>query len=257
MVQKREIVISIPEGTDYTISEKEKGKIIICFSPKTREAVTNQSEEQQGDESRKAYFTKISEEERNNVKNWLENHQESTDKEKGFLEIVREAVRRIDYDYSIATIEPSIKDGKIYYEEGEEVAIGFSVKQWRAMAKEYSEERGSRLANLYELFLWYALRIANGFWTLNYVANNSASKGNYWNATKASRRLEVSGAKECGGYNDGQGNAYKIVDFEDSYAVVGGAYDVDGYYYPVANVNTNIYVFGIRHKSLGVVVLTK
>lgn len=170
------------------------------------------------------------------MKRWLAKKKSAPKWAKQFLERVREAVQVINYDYWIANLEPSVKDGKIYYAEGEDVGKGFSSNDWEKMAKEYAPERGSRLTELDELIMWYALRIANGLWTLHYVAKDSSSAGNYRNAPKTAGKMEKTGARRCGGYRDGQGNTYKIVIFEEGIALVGGGYNVNGNYFPVANV---------------------
>ena len=97
----------------------------------------------------------------------------------------------------------------------------------------------------------------NGLWTLDYVAYNSSSAGNYWNAPDSAKRMEKTGERECGGYRDGQGNTYKIVTDEDCFALVGGCYDVGGGNIPVAAVSYYYNPYDIRCNSCGVVVLTK
>ena len=111
------------------------------------------------------YFVKITEQDREKVKKWLKGQEGKTDKEKKFLEVVKYAVQKINYDYWIATIEPSVKVGRIYHVMGENVGVDCSSYQWWQMAKEYAPELGSRLAKLQELLFWYALRIANDLWT--------------------------------------------------------------------------------------------
>lgn len=210
-----------------------------------------------GTQDKAKYFTKISEQDREKVKSWLETQkgtENPTKREKEFLETVGKAIQVIDYEYWIATIEPSVRHGKIFYSGGERVAIGLYGNQWIEMATDYAPERGSRMANLYELFIWYALRIANGLWSLDYVANDSSSGGNYWNAPRAFKTLERTGMRLCGGYCDGQGNTYKMVIHEDVVAYVGGDYYYKGSNFPVANVDCKT----DRHLcSVGVVVFTK
>jgi len=209
-------------------------------------------------QSKEQHFTKISEQDREKVRKWLETEKDSknhTKREKEFLEILREAIPVIDYEYWVANIEPHVRNGKIFYSAGERIVIGVYGNQWIEMATDYAPERGSRIANLYELFIWYALRIVNGFWTLDYVANDSSTAGNYWNAPRAFKTLERTGVRKCGGYCDGQGNTYKIVTHEDGIAYVGGDYYYKGSNFPVANVDCKV---DERHRcSVGVVVLTK
>ena len=203
------------------------------------------------------FFTKITAEDREKVNNWISKQKGKNEREKSFLTRVKEAVKVVDYDYWIANIEPSVTNGKIYYAEGNAVGIGFSSNQWKQMAKEYVPERGSRLSNEFELYIWYALRIVNGQWTLDYVANDSSAAGNYWNAPGATHSMEKTGARECGGYRDGQGNSDKIVTCEGGYAQVGGYCYDDGNDYPVAGVRYDDLPYVIIYYGSGVLVLTK
>lgn len=233
-MEQFEIVLKVPEGKHYELSETQNGEQIlrlISDSPKTlqKDVACSQSKE--------PFFTKITAEDREKVKKWVANQKGKTDRETAFLKRVAKAIQKVDYDYWIANLEPSVKNGKIYYAENHEVGTVFSCNQWEKMAREYKHERGSRLCNLHELFIWYALRIVNNLWTLSYVANDSSSAGNYLNAPKSSRTMDKTGAKECGGYRDGQGNTYKIVTCVGGYAMVGGGYNINGYGYPVATVN--------------------
>ena len=212
-------------------------------------------------EDQAKYFTKITAEDRKKVEAWLEKMVEAWLAKQAvaprwaerFLYIVQEAVQGVDYDYWIANLEPSVKDGKIYYAKGEVVGGDFSCNQYDKMAKEYAPERGSRLASVYELFMWYALRIANGLWTFEYVAHYSSGAGNYVGMR------EKSGERNVGGYEDGQGNTYKIVTFKYGFAFVGGSYIFDGYRYPVARIFNSDYADPRYIQELGspVVVLTK
>ena len=203
------------------------------------------------------FFTKITAEDREKVKKWAVKRKGRTDNEKVFLAIVKEAVQEVNYDYWIANLEPSVENGKIYYAENHDVGAKFSGNQWGEMAINYKPERGSRLSNLHELFIWYALRIVNKLWTLNYVANDSSSAGNYWNAPESFKSMEKTGARECGGYRVGQGNTYKIVTREGGYALVGGYYSNFGDDYPVADVGYSKLPNDIRVISSGVLVLLR
>lgn len=204
------------------------------------------------------HFTKITEQDREKVKKWFEEEMKKlnhTKKENDFLKDLGDSIPVVDYDYSVSSIEASVRNGRIFYSVGEKVAIGVYANQWTEMAAEYAPERGSRMATLYELFIWYALRIANGFWTLDYVANDSSSGGNYWNAPRSFKTIERSGVRKCGGYCDGQGNTYKLVTHGDGFAYVGGEYYYKGSNFPVANVDCKC--DDRHHCSVGVVVLTK
>ena len=205
------------------------------------------------------YFTKISAKDRECVKEWLESQRGiKKSKERIFLEKVVEAVQKIDYDYWIATLEPSVANGNIYYAEVEEVGVGFSCVQWKQMAKQFAPERNSRLAMQQELILWYALRIAKGFWTLNYVCYSCLSEEIYkrriWKDVKI---MEKTGARVCGGYKDGLGNTYKIVTDKESFMTISGCI-IDETCYPISKVcSVCIYDDCPNDCGTGVIVLTK
>ena len=203
------------------------------------------------------YFMEISSEERNLVRRWLRNQKGQTKQEKEFLTIVKEGLEKVNYDYEIATIEPSIINHRIRFIEGEKVAVGHSPNEWLVMCKNYAPKRGSRMAKLYELFIWYAWRIAKGYWSLDYVANDSSSAGNYGNAPDASHYVERSAVRTCGGFKDGQGNTYKIVVHQGKLVSVGGSYRTYGSYYPVSEVCNSDKPSKSDIKGCGVMVLTK
>jgi len=48
-----------------------------------------------------------------------------------------------------------------------------------------------------------AYRLAMGYWTLEYVCDNSSSAGNYRNSSNWKLALEVSGTREVGDFKDG------------------------------------------------------
>ena len=247
MEQFRKIVLEVPDGMYYTTTQGENGELIVRLVPNSSEKPRDKAK----------FFTQITAEDRKKVKNWLTKQKGKTDREKSFLTRVKEAVKAVNYDYWIANLEPSVTDRKIYYAEGNAVGVGFSCNQWNQMAKEYAPERFSRLSNEHELYIWYALRIVNGQWTLDYVANDSSSAGNYRNAPGATHSMEKTGARKCGGFCDGQGNSYKIVTREGGYALVGGRYDFDGICFPVADVSYSNNSDYLQLNGSGVLVLTK
>lgn len=246
-MEQFEVVFKPIEGYEHVAIKGENGELIVRLVPNFSEMSCDKAK----------FFTKITAEDREKVRIWLAKQKGETEREKSFLTRVREAVKAINYDYWIANLEPSVTNGKIYYAEGNAVGVGFSCNDWAQMAKEYAPERGSRLSNEYELYIWYALRIVNGLWTLDYVANDSSSAGNYRNAPGATRSKERTGARKCGGFCDGQGNSYKIVTREGGYALVSGYYNLDGDDYPVADVSYCNGPDGIRYDGSGVLVLTK
>lgn len=246
-MEQFEVVFKPVVGYEHVVTKGENGELIVRLVPKSSAS----------SEDKAKYFTKITEKDRKKVKNWLQEQKNAPQWAEKFMNRVQKAVKVINYDYWIANIEPSVKDGKIYYAKGEDVGVGFSSKDWEKMAGKYAPERGSRLAELCELDMWYALRIANGLWTLDYVVYNSSSAGNYWNAPDSTHKMEKTGARKCGGYRDGQGNSYKIVTGEDGIALVGGFYGNYGRSYPVAGVYYSNFPSYIQNIGSGVLVLTK
>ena len=203
MDQYKRIVLKAPEGMHYIANQGEDGELIL-------ELVSSISITSSETADKFKYFVKITEQCRESIRKWLNGRKGRTNREKTFLQRVNQAIQNVNYDYWIASIEPSIANGKIYYAERENVCVGFSCDQWNEMSKNFAPERGSRQAELHELLIWYALRIVEYKWTLGYVANDPSIAGNYINAPNSTGNMEKTGARECGGYRDGQGNTYKI-----------------------------------------------
>jgi len=196
--------------------------------------------------------------ERNLVNSWYYRQKARTSKQAAFLDIVGKAIRMIGYDYCIANLEPSSdENGELYYEEGEVVAEDLSSYQWMEKAKAFSTKYKSELASLYELFLWYAWRIAKGYWTLEYVCDDSSSKGNYCNSPDSHSCFELSGAREVGGRYDGTGNTYKLVMGEGCFVLCGGYWGSAGFYCPVAEVFSSFVPNAPLNNASGVVVLKR
>ena len=261
-MEQFEVVFKPVEGYEHVVVKGENGELIVRLVPNSSEklqdnATCSQKEVVVESVDKTKFFTQITAEDREKVKNWLAEQKGKTEGEKLFLKNVEEALKRVGTDYWIATLEPSVVARRIYYAEGEEVGVGYSGEDWNKMAKEYAPERLSRLSNEYELYIWYALRIVNGLWTLDYVANDSSSAGNYRNAHEATHSMEKTGARKCGGFCDGQGNSYKIVTREGGYALVGGGYYGNGNDFPVADVDYDNHPDFIQINSSGVLVLTK
>ena len=124
------------------------------------------------------FFELITAKERQEVINWLES-QKGEVKNEEYIKIMKEALEVVTYDYWIATIEPSIENEKICYQEGKKVATSIVAKEWQILCQEYNPGRGSRMASLYELFIWYTLRVAKGYWTYEEFMQNSDRLGNY------------------------------------------------------------------------------
>ena len=262
MEQYEKIVEELSKYGECTIADDTNGTLIIRLKLYPNVAVQaadnafSKSAKQTCD-NRYVYFIKVSDEDRDKVKEWLKSCESTSNQVNDFLNIVREATEMIDYEYWIAELEPSVKDGKIYYEEDKDVGVRFTVPQWEKMARRFAKERGSRVASLHELFLWYALRIVNGLWTIEFVTRNSSTGGNYCDAPESSKQIDRTGQKICGGYKDGQGNTCKIVTIEGGYALVGGYYRRCGRDYPVAEVFRYYYPSNLPDNSVAVLVFTR
>ena len=177
-----------------------------------------------------------------------------------FLDIVKNALVFCN-TYRIATIEPYVIESN---EPVDEVRIGFKENQkpccdynldikidcipWiktrhhlnfdecYKASYNFARKYKSDLATIEELFLWYAYRIAMGYWTLEYICDDSSSNGNYEDSPFASHNYDLTSQKTVGGFNDGIGNIYKVVKGYEKgdYCVVGGMYICSGKKYPVA-----------------------
>lgn len=183
------------------------------------------------------YFFFMGRSEREAVLKWYKIQNPKTAKQKRFLIIVRKALDTVHYDYRIATIEPARDGNRLYYEKFQMVCTTRSYWDWKEMAETFAPEYGSQLATLDELFLWYAFRIAMGYWTLEYVADDSSCSGNYINAPLAGRRIELSAQRKVGGFADGIGNLKKIVrNSNGRFFQCGGHFRCSGIAYPVAEI---------------------
>lgn len=245
MKRYKEIVLKADEGIEYLL--KEENNILIV------QAKLNSVEKRVHEED---YFFWITSKERKEVRDWVRCNKFKKRQEKIFLANLREALNKVDYDFAISTIEPTIKAGKLFFSEGEQVAVGYTCEELYELCEQYNPPKGSRMANLYELFIWYAYRIIKGYWTLNFVVADS-NGANYWSSKDAAHALEKTGARTCGGFKDGQGNTYKIVKCKSIFVAVGGWYTREGEEYSIADVSYNIEPAEIRYNGSCVVTLTR
>lgn len=184
------------------------------------------------------YFFFMSKEEIKAVRKWVTKVTPVTEAQKEFLEIVKEALGFIDYGYRISVIEPSMnEEGELFFEVGKPVETGLCLGDWKAKCKEFASEWNSRMASIHELYLWYAWRIVKGYWSLEYICDDSSEGANYFTSPNPSHKCEVSGSRVMGGFSDGTGNTYKIVSYGSGMAVCGGKFDDYGNVFPVADVN--------------------
>ncbi|MBQ7667909.1 MAG: hypothetical protein IJS47_01090 [Clostridia bacterium] len=201
--------------------------------------------------------------ERKKVREWLEKNEEAySDNQQDFLRTVRWALKAIKYEYFIATIEPVFDDDyNLVYKPGEEIVRKIKVARWPAVAKTYFDdgEWHSELATLYELMLWYAYRVAEGYWAIEYVCDDSSALGNFEDSPTSSHEIESTNSRVIGGFADGVGNTTKVVMSPafKSIALVGGSYKSCGKNHPVAMYRfEENYNFSARH-FVGVVVIKK
>ena len=181
------------------------------------------------------YFKAIGNTEKEQIGSWCKVQEAQTEKQEFYLNVLARTRKYGIADFCIATLEPSVKNGKIYYQKGEKVAKGFTLEEWDKMAKEFCPERNSRLATLEELFLFYAYRNAQDLWSISDVCDSSIGIGNFFDAPKAKNGFETSGHRETAGYFDGIGNTSKICRYDDLvFTVTGGHFDKSGADYPVA-----------------------
>ena len=182
------------------------------------------------------YFFLMGKEEIEQVRQWFEGVTPTTEAQKEFLEIVSEALGFIHYSYRISAIEPSMKEnGCLFFEAGKPVEVRLSLKEWRDKCKGFAPVWNSRMASIHELYLWYAWRVLKGYWTLEYICDDSSDGANYFTSPNPSHKCEVSGSRMIGGFADGTGNSYKIASYGYGIAVCGGKYDDYGNVFPVAD----------------------
>ena len=212
------------------------------------------------------FFVKVTSVEREEVAKWLENKEATGTYGQYFLHVIKRALKQVDYDYWIASLDPTVVNGRIRFIEGRKVATDYMPEEWDELCKQYAPEKNSRMANLYELFIWYAWRIVKGYWSFEYVVNDSSLAGNYQDSPNPyaindprhyHHYIDKAGAKECGGYKDGQGNTCKIVMHKGKYKATGGCYLSSGKTNPVAITNFYYGLFHYRTYSHAVVVYTQ
>lgn len=185
------------------------------------------------------YFFRMDKMARQIVVPWLVYVKPKTKAQEEFVEVIRDMLSDStkNYEYKIARIEPSARGcGNITYDKDSAVYRGaITAGTWEETAKEFVPGY-SRIATLEELYLFYAYRIAMGYWTIEYVCDDSSSDGNYNDSPVSSKEKDKSGAKEVGGFNDGIGNTIKLVMKDGVPTLVGGSYEMSGKTHPVAKI---------------------
>lgn len=167
------------------------------------------------------YFFTMGKNERRRVIEWYLRQKCPTGKQRKFIECVGNALKKIDYDYRIPILEPSVdKSRKIYYEAGQKVALGLSCKGWEKKAKRFAPEYNSRLATVDEVYLWYAYRIAMGYCSLAQMCDTVDDAKIQ---DPEILRIKESGYKTFAKAKDGINNTKKIVKDEYGFRLIGGA----------------------------------
>lgn len=177
-------------------------------------------QENKQDEDFLKYFFTMGKKERKRVINWRNSHSSKTERQREFLNLVDKALKSVQYDYRIPLIEPSLKDGKLYYAEKQYVAVNLNCNDSIQKAKEFAPQYKSRLANLNELCLWYAYRVAMGYCSFEYLCDNV----NLQSDSKYRSKIRLSGFKKIAGAKDGIENTVKLVQRENGFALVGKSF---------------------------------
>ena len=237
------IKITLNEGKLKVISADMKEETHFYEDGKYFSRFPYKTEEQRASENKQRifnnFFYKIGEAERKLIGKYLSSAQVEAARnieQSNFLTNVLWALECTEHDFWISTIECSIKDDKLVLErEADCTTFALSVNEWNVKAKEFAPEFNSRIAFEQELILFYAYRLARGWWTLSYICTDSSGDGNYENAPRYSGKGDLSCAKKVGGFNDGVGNTRKIVMHTHASAhVFGGTSRSMGWLNPIA-----------------------
>lgn len=172
------------------------------------------------------YFFYMAEDERELVKKWCTLLIPKSKKQKEFKKLIKKALKTINYNYWISTIEPSLnEEDKIFFKVGAPVFTSHLFCDLISYAKEFAPEWNSNLASWDELILFYAYRIAKGYWTIEFVCDNSS----YPKSLKSLCDIEPSGTIKVGGFFDGIGNTYKVTTHKSKIVIVGFPFYENGH----------------------------
>lgn len=202
------------------------------------------------------HFSKMREKDLHNIRSWYSHRPRAwTIEEEKFFSWTSRALYFTTYEFRWPTLEPTIKMGNICYERYASVNKWLNYYEWRSAAEVFAPEYRSGIGNLYELYLVYAYRIMHGYWTLEYVCNDSTGNGNFLDSPgKNIFGCETAGERKVGGYCDGIGNTSKIVEQDMQILSVGGNYTHYGKFNPVACLERmDNYIEPIRNATAMVV----
>ncbi len=200
------------------------------------------------------YFLTIGKTELLSLRNWVRTQNPATDRQAEFLEIVKDAVNSINYNFKIAMIEPHLKNGKIAYGMNEEISF-LLAEEWFEKAKAFSNlgKWTSGLATLEELFVYYSLLINAGMADLESLCDDSSVVGNYVDSMSSTGELLKTG-ENFEFYDYGFGNTKKLVMDGKDFVLVGGDFTDSGADIPITSVSpapTNV----ILENAVGVLVV--
>ncbi len=250
------ITISLKNGVSISVEVEAKHIVVLDALGKLEYEFVEPAD----DAGKLKYFFSIGEAEREKISKWLAKNNPATVAQAEFFELVRLGLEKVDYEFKISTLEPSLdRRGRICYSPGQDVAVGLSWAEWRRRADDFycTDEWQSAIASVYELMLFKAYRIAEGYWSLEYVCDDSSAEGNYWDSPNASHFREKSGAKTVGGFADGVGNTHQIVTAgAGKVAYVGSCYYFRGTDYPVASVSYETEVDEKSYDARGTAVIS-
>jgi len=118
-------------------------------------------------------FEKVGKKERKKVIEWYLKQVGNTHKQRCFLDYVGNAINEVNYDYKIAVVAPSVaRNGDLYYANQQKIAVPMNCIEAEEKAKAFNSELNSDLATLYELYMYYAYKIAMGHWNMQILCDD-------------------------------------------------------------------------------------
>ena len=124
-------------------------------------------------------FLYMGADERRIVAEWLWQVEPKNYEQEAFLKRVQMALEYVQYDYRIATLEPSLNEyDDVFYKEGYKTQTNMSFYNWQKSAERFyfDSEWHSELANMYEGDLLKAYNMATGYWSLNAISSGVHSE---------------------------------------------------------------------------------
>ena len=139
----------------------------------------------------------------------------------------------------LPVFEPSeVNFSDIQFVPGREVLTDPLLSEWKNYVFNYSHENESTIASKTTYFLLALRYLKDGIATLEELADNSSTIGNYRDS-KSEPFLEEAGKRALGGLTGIVGNTKKIVvdlDSPTGLSIVGGCYLDLGYTHPMASI---------------------